>query len=158
MSDQLMPQKPQGGIPPVAGATPGGMPRAVPGGMPGVAPGDAMAGNVTKNLSIFDPKDFVILIKTMANDPRATVRDLLAKFGIDADGPVAQITQFLNKSMENATPLGQMKNIAAGARPNTALTPGGQPPVMPGRKPMVAPPRQPSPAGMEGLLNRLGGK
>lgn len=126
------------------------MPGAAPGGMPG-------GGGVEKNLSIFNPKDFVIMVKTMANDPQATVRDLLSRLGIEADGPVSQITEFISKGMENATPLGQMKNISAGAG-GTELSPGGQPPAMPGRKPMVQPPGAPTAGGMDGLLNRLGGK
>lgn len=98
------------------------------------------------------------MVKTMANDPKATVRDLLGRLGIDADGPVTQITDFLNKSKENATPLGQMKNIAAGAPgPDMAqLSPGGQPETMPGRKPMVSPPGAPTAGGIEGLLGKLG--
>jgi len=114
---------------------------------------------VEKNLSIFDPKDMIIMLKTMANDPQATVRDFLMKLGIDADGPVAQITQFIQKGMENATPLGQMKNIAGGGQPNqAAISPGGQPPTMPGRKPMVEPPMAPTAGGLSGLLNKMGGK
>lgn len=151
MSDMQMP----GGMGGMMGGKPpmgGGMP---PQGNPGMPP---QSGAVEKNLSIFNPKDFVIMVKTMANDPQATVRDLLSRLGIDADGPVAQITQFLQKGMENATPLGQMKNIALGAGPDTGLSPGGQPPVMPGRKPMVQPPSAPAPAGLSGLINRMGGK
>lgn len=139
MSDTLMPN-------PMTKMPPG------PNGPPPIQPG----GNVEKNLSIFNPKDFVLMVKTMANDPKATVRDLLGRLGIDADGPVTQITDFLTKSKENATPLGQMQNIAAGKAPDTELSPGGQPPTMPGRKPMVSPPGAPTAGGIEGLLGKLG--
>ena len=148
MSDMMGPKPPMGQM---SGGMPG--PAQPPQGMPGQP---SVGSNVEKNLSIFNPKDFVIMVKTMANDPAATVRDLLSRLGIDADGPVAQITDFIQKGMENATPLGQMKNMAGGA--STQLSPGGQPPVMPGRKPMVQPPSAPGLAGMEGLVNRLGGK
>lgn len=146
MADPMMGAQPP--MPSPQGSPAGGSP--MPGGMPG-------GGGVEKNLSIFNPKDFVIMVKTMANDPKATVRDLLSRLGIEADGPVSQITEFISKGMENATPLGQMKNISAGAG-GTELSPGGQPPVMPGRKPMVQPPAAPTAGGMDGLLNKLGGK
>ena len=124
MADQMM------GKPPVPGA-----PAPVPGGNP-----------VEKNLSIFNPKDFVLMVKTMANDPKSTVRDLLTRLGIDADGPVTQITDWLNKNMENATPLGQIKNMAGGGPMAESAPPQGEP-QMPGRKPMVQPPGAPSAGG-----------
>lgn len=145
MADPQMMQKPP--MPP-QGAPQGGPPM---GGPP--QPGGGMGG-IEKNLSIFNPKDFILMVKTMANDPKATVRDLLQRLGIDADGPVAQITDWLSKSMENATPLGQIKNMAGGGVPSTA--PQSEP-QMPGRKPMVQPPPAPTAGGMQGLMGKLGG-
>ena len=110
---------------------------------------------VEQNLSVFNPKDFVLMVKTMANDPKATVRDLLSRLGIDADGPVAQITDWINKSMENATPLGQIKNMAGGGQMAQAAPPEAGPQI-PGRKPMVQPPGAPTAGGIEGLLGKLG--
>jgi hypothetical protein len=133
---------------PTAGASQG-MPPA--GGLPGQFGGSA----VEKNLSIFNPKDFILMVKTMANDPKATVRDLLQRLGIDADGPVTQVTDFLMKSKENATPLGQIKNMAGAGPLATAGPPQGEP-QMPGRKPMVQPPPAPTAGGMDGLINKLG--
>lgn len=147
MSDQM----PRGVIPSMPKPQmPGGMPAGGPGGIPGAG------GNVERNLSIFNPKDFVLMIKTMANDPKATVRDLLARLGIDADGPVAQITQWLQKNMENATPLGQIKNMAGGGAVASPAAPQAEP-QMPGRKPMVQPPGAPTAGGIQGLMNRIGG-
>lgn len=129
-----------------------------PGG-PGGAPGGMPGGGVEKNMSIFNPKDFAILFTQIKNNPEMPVREFFAKMGLDVDGPVAQITQFLERSVENASPLGAMKNISAGqSGPGAELSPGGQPPVMPGRKPMVQPPGAPTAGGVEGLLNKLGGK
>lgn len=143
MSDTMMPN-PMGKAPMGAPVPPGPSPMGGP-----------MGSAVEKNLSIFNPKDFILMVKTMANDPKATVRDLLQRLGIDADGPVAQITEWLNKSMENATPLGQIKNMGGGGSiPSTAP----QEPQMPGRKPMVQPPPAPSAGGMSGLLSKLGGQ
>jgi hypothetical protein len=137
------PQMPPGGAP-----SPGGMPPGGPGGMP---PGGS---GVEKNLSIFNPKDLIIMIKTMANDPQAKVRDLLSRLGIDADGPVAQITDWLQRSKENATPLGQIKNMGGGPPVGSGMPPAE--PQMPGRKPMVSPPGAPTAGGMEGLLGKIG--
>ena len=105
-------------------------------------------------LSIFNPKDLIIMIKTMANDPQAKVRDLLSRLGIDADGPVAQITDWLQRSKENATPLGQIKNMGGGPPVGSGMPPAE--PQMPGRKPMVSPPGAPTAGGMEGLLGKIG--
>ena len=118
-------------------------------------PGAPMGSAVEKNLSIFNPKDFILMIKTMANDPQATVRDLLQRLGIDADGPVTQVTDFLMKSKENATPLGQIKNMAGGGQMPPGAPPQGEP-QMPGRKPMVQPPPAPTAGGMQGLISQLG--
>ena len=144
MSDSMMPN-PMGKAPMGAPVPPG----------PGQMPGAPMGSAVEKNLSIFNPKDFILMIKTMANDPQATVKDLLAKMGIDSDGPVAQITEWLQKSMENATPLGQIKNMGGGG-PLAGAVPQQGEPQMPGRKPMVQPPQAPTAGGMEGLIGKLG--
>lgn len=142
MMQKMPPQQPPMGQPPQGpmGQPPMGGPSAV-----------------EKNMSIFNPKDFAILFTQIRNNPEMPVRDFLMKLGIDVDGPVAQITEWLTKSVENVSPLGAMKNISAAAGGDAALGPGGQPPTMPGRKPMVQPPGRPAPAGMEGLLNKLGG-
>ena len=128
------------------------MPQQPTMGAPQQQPG--MGSNVEKNLSVFNPKDMILMLKTMANDPQATVRDFLSRIGIDADGPVAQITQWIQKGMENATPLGQMKNMGGGPPAGSGMPPAE--PEMPGRKPMVQPPGAPTAGGMEGLLGKLG--
>jgi hypothetical protein len=106
-----------------------------------------------KNLSVFNPKD-ANLIGSSGMSPDMSVRDFLAQQGIDVDGPVTQLVEMAKKQAMNANPMNKMRNIANDA----GLKPGGQPPTMPGVKPMVAPPGQPAPAGMEGLLNKLGGR
>lgn len=107
-----------------------------------------------KNLSVLNPKDANLMANSGQFSPDMTVRDFLSQQGVDVDGPVTQLVELAKKQTANANPMNKMRNMAADA----SLKPGGQPPTMPGVKPMVAPPGQPSPAGMEGLLNKLGGK
>ncbi len=133
MSDPMM-QKPQ-------------MPQQ---GMPQGAP----PSPVTKNLSMFNGRDAGLMQSTGQLSPNMSVRQFLEAQGVDVEGPVTQLVDMAKKQVENANPMNKMRNIAA----DTALQKGGQPNAQPGVKPMVAPPGQPSPAGMEGLINKLGGK
>lgn len=132
------------GMPPKSGMPPQGMPMS---GGRGPSP-------VEKNLSVFNPTDAALMSSSGKFNPTMTVRDFLTQQGIDVEGPVTQLIEMAKKQMENANPMNKMRNISADA----SLNPGGQPPTMPGVKPMVAPPGQPAPAGMEGLLNKLGGR
>jgi len=127
-------------------------PRMPPQGMPQGAPPQGPSP-VMKNLSVLNAKD-ANLIGSSGMSPDMSVRDFLAQQGIDVDGPVTQLVEMAKKQSQNANPMNKMRNIANDA----GLKPGGQPPTMPGVKPMVAPPGQPAPAGMEGLLNKLGGR
>lgn len=131
-----------------------GMP---PQGMP--PQGNPMSGGrqpspIMKNLSVLNPKDANLIGSSGQFSPDMTVRDFLAQQGIDVDGPATQLVEMAKKQSANANPMNKMRNIAA----DTGLKPGGQPSTMPGVKPMVAPPGQPAPSGMEGLLNKLGGR
>lgn len=109
---------------------------------------------VTKNLSALNPNDASLMAASGQISPDMSIRDFFQKQGIDVDGPVTQLVDFAKKQVQNANPINKMRNIASEA----SLKPGGAPPTMPGAKPMVAPPSAPAPSGMEGLLNRLGGK
>ena len=86
---------------------------------------------------------------------RPSIQSSMAKVAIHIGEPsfTAKDTK-AKKQVQNANPINKMRNIAADA----SFKPGGGPPTMPGVKPMVAPPSAPAPQGMEGLLNRLGGK
>lgn len=135
---------PMGAMPPKSGMPPQGLPMS---GGRGPSP-------VEKNLSVFNPTDAALMGVSGKMTPNMSVRDFLAQQGIDVDGPVTQLVELAKRQMANADPLTKMRNIAA----DSSLKQGGQPPTMPGVKPMVAPPGQPAPAGMEGLLNKLGGR
>lgn len=129
----------------------------MPQGMP--PQGQPMGGGrqpspMMKNLSVLNPKDANLMANSGQMSPDMSVRDFLAQQGVDVDGPVTQLVDLAKKQASNANPMNKMRNMSADA----SLKPGGQPPTMPGVKPMVAPPGQPSPAGMEGLLNKLGGR
>ena len=129
----------------------------MPQGMP--PQGQPMGGGrqpspVMSNLSALNPTDAKLIGQNSGITPNMTVRDFLSQQGIDVDGPVTQLADLAKKQMANANPMNKMRNIAA----DSSLKPGGQPPTMPGVKPMVAPPGQPAPAGMEGLLSKLGGR
>lgn len=121
----------------------GGMPKGMP---PGKSP-------VNDNLSNLNPNDASLQFASGQIRPDMTIRQYFATKGIDVDGPVSQLTDFMAKQQQNANPMNKMRNIAA----DTALQKGGQPQTMPGPKPMVQPPGQPAPAGIQGLLNKVGG-
>ena len=125
-----------------------------PGGMMGGAPGGAPGGGMMRNMSALNPNDAAVMGASGQFTPDMTVRDYLTKMGVDVDGPVTQLVDMAKKQMANANPLNKMRSMAA----DTSLKPGGQPQTMPGVKPMVQPPGAPAPAGIEGLLSRLGGK
>jgi hypothetical protein len=109
---------------------------------------------VSKNMSMANPMDAAMMGASGQVTPDMTIRDFFKQQGVDVDGPVTQLVEMAKKQMANANPMTKMRNIAA----DTALQKGGQPSTMPGVKPMVAPPGQPSPAGIEGLLGKLGGR
>jgi len=124
-----------------------------PPGMPQQRPGGGMPSPVMKNLSPMNPADLSLMAASGNFLPNTTIREAFSKVGIDVDGPLSQLTDYMQKMKQNANPIDKVRNIAA----DTALQRGGQPQQMPGVKPMVTPPGQPAPAGMEGLINRLGG-
>jgi hypothetical protein len=112
------------------------------------------ASPVTKNLSFLNPKDSALMASSGQINPNMSIRDFLAQQGVDVEGPVSQLVEMGKRQIANANPMTKARNIAA----DTALQKGGQPSPQPGVKPMVAPPGQPAPAGMEGLINKLGGR
>ena len=70
---------------------------------------------VESNRSWLNPTDALVRMGRIAQDPPRTVRDLLAREGIDVDGPIEQLAQFADRELSNAHPLGKMRNIADGA-------------------------------------------
>lgn len=119
--------------PMMAGPAPQGMP-------PKAAPNP-----VEKNLSPFNPNDLAAMKGSGRFTPDMTVRDYFGQLGVDVDGPVTQLVQLAQKGMENASPLGKMKNISADMQGSA----GARPPAQPNLGP-------PASGGLEGLIGRLG--
>lgn len=111
----------------------------------------AMPAGVFQNLSPMNPSDAKLMAASGQLSPDMTVRDYLGKMGVDVDGPVTQLLDMGKRMQENADPMMKMKNIAASA----SSKPGGMS-MMGGGKPPAAPMGQPGPAGLEGLVKKLG--
>lgn len=140
MSDMRPPMPPMGGGAPPAG----GMGARPPGG----GPSAAVAG-VEKNRSILNPTDAATMGARGQMDPNMSIRDWLGQFGVDVEGPVGQLQQFMKKQSQNANPLTKMQNIAqsgGGAPGGAPRPPTGGPPPMGG-----APPQQ----GVQDLMGGM---
>jgi len=122
---------------------PMGMP---PGAMPpGGGSRNPTQGAIEKNRSMMNPTDASVMMSRGDINQNMTVRDFFTKFGVDVDGPVAQLQQFAGDQANKANPLTKMSAIAnSGGRP-------GQPPMPQGRKPAVQ-----SQGGLGGLMTDLG--
>lgn len=113
-----------------------GMPRP---GMPpqgGGMGGDAM-GAVKQNMSIFNPTDATAMRESGQFRPDMTIRDFFAQQGVDVDGPVTQLLQFVKDQAQKASPLNKMQAIAgqgasqrAPAGPQAGQGPSAPPPEL----------------------------
>lgn len=83
------------------------------------------------NRSMMNPTDVASMASRGKLRPDMTVRELFSQFGVDVDGPVAQLDVFKQKTIENADPIKKMQNIAG--------------------QPGQAPQGQPAPMGLEQL-------
>lgn len=100
---------------------------------------------IKDNMSVMNPVDMAAMKQSGEFTPEMTVRDVLAKFGIDVDGPAEQLVQLATKHIENADMMQKMKNIGGqGAQPEQA-----PPPPAP-----TAPQQLPGGGGLEGLLTQ----
>ena len=89
-----------------------------------------MADAMEANRSMLNPADLAAM--KQQGDGGLTVRDFLAKNGVDVDGPMSQLTKFAQKQTENAGALGKMRNIAGAGQPpgmSPGMGGGGQPPM-----------------------------
>lgn len=83
---------------------------------------------VTANQSMLNPTDAMNMAAGGDVTSQMTVRDFMAKLGIDVDGPVTQLQQFAQRQTENAGGMSKMRNIAQAAGPSAPPAPGaGQP-------------------------------
>ncbi len=92
-------------------------PQAPPGG------GNPMDA-VKQNMSIFNPVDATAMRESGEITPQTTIREFFASKGIDVDGPVTQLVQFVQDQAQKAQPINKMKAIAGQGQ-------GGQPPAPP---------------------------
>jgi hypothetical protein len=98
---------------------------------------------VKDNMSIMNPVDQAYMKQSGEFNSEMTVRDMLAKFGIDVDGPAQQLVDFGMKQVENADPVRKMQNIAGQ---------GGQGGQMPPAPEQSAPQMPPGQGGLDSLL------
>lgn len=101
-----------------------------------------MADAMEANRSMLNPADLAAM--KQQGDGGLTVRDFLAKNGVDVDGPMSQLTKFAQKQTENAGALGKMRNIAASGQPQM---PPGMPGMGGGQPPM---------GGFDDIMKNLG--
>ena len=107
---------------------------------------------ISANSSMLNPADLAGMKGSMGGQGGGTVREFLAKVGIDVDGPVDQLVEFGKKQLANRTGMGKMKSMAGGAPPPGGPMPGGPPSAGP-------PPGGPMPSGPPpggGLKDLLG--
>ncbi len=109
-------------------------------------PGPATAA-IEKNRSILNPTDAATMQARGQMDPNMSIRDWLGQFGVDVEGPVGQLQQFMKKQSQNANPLTKMQNIAQGGR-------GGGAPAGAPRQPMGGAPPQQGVADLMGGMRR----
>lgn len=135
-----------GGAPPPPRPMGGGAP---PSGMGGPPMGTEDA--LRSKRSIFSGPDMA-MAKQSGELDNMSLRDFFSQAGVDVDGPVTQLLQFVTDQMKNADPLEKMKGIAGSTPPMDPLEGGGMPPGGP-------PPRGGQPGGMGGdPLDRLMGQ
>jgi hypothetical protein len=101
---------------------------------------DPMAA-IQSQQSIMNPTDASMMGQNGEITPEMTVREYLAKEGIDVEGPVTQLIDMAKGQMQMADPMNKMKAFA------------GRP--QPGQAPQPPAGRVPQGAGMERLLNQM---
>lgn len=94
-----------------------GKPMMPPQGMPQQGMGGGAMDAVKQNMSIFNPVDAAAMREGGQFSPDMTVRDFFAQQGVDVDGPVTQLLQFVKDQAKKASPLGKMQAIAGGGQP-----------------------------------------
>ncbi len=120
----------------MAGNMPQGMPPSSGGFM------GASQDPIKANMSAFNPVDLAAMKQSGAFSPDMKVKDVLAKIGIDVEGPASQLVEFAKNQVKNADPLGKMKSVAATAPVN---------PEVQGEAPAPGP--ESTPQGLESLMN-----
>lgn len=118
-----------------------------PGGRP-VNP-RVQGSNVMQNLSPMNPNDLGLMAASGEFTMNMTVAEWMQKVGIDVNGPMTQILDFVKRMQSNMDPLNKVR--AMGSMPR-----GASPPGAPGAPPQ-AQPQAPAPTGGLSTLLRGGG-
>lgn len=92
-------------------------------------------------LSTETPGDASMMAELGGFTPDTTVRELMGQMGIDVDGPITQLTGFMQQQEEMADPMNKMKAMAGGQG-----APQGQPP------PQAPPQGMPSSNPLDSLM------
>jgi hypothetical protein len=87
-------------------------------------------GKVKENMSIFNPVDATVMRESGQFPPDMTIRDFFAQQGVDVDGPMTQLLQFVKGQAQKASPLGKMQAIAGGAGQQGGGEPSAPPPEL----------------------------
>lgn len=80
--------------------------------------------------SMLNPADALAQAQTPGKRvrPGMSIREFLSTRGIDVDGPVEQLKQFVKGQFNNASQIGKVLNQPPGQPPATPQTPPQQPP------------------------------
>lgn len=101
------------------------MPMQPPQGKPmGGPPGGDAMGMMKQNMSIFNPVDATAMRESGEITQQTTIREFFASKGVDVDGPISQLVQFVQDQKQKANPLGKMQAMAGQGQ-------GQQPPAPP---------------------------
>lgn len=114
---------------------------------------DPMAGAMAQKakMSVFNPNDASAMAAGGMVKPGMTVRQVLEQFGIDVEGPAAQLQQLAQQQMQQRTASGK---AGMGGPPGAGGPPGMAPQGMRG---MAPPPQSPGmeSGGVEGLMRNI---
>jgi len=88
-------------------------------------------------LSLAHPGDPTMMAQMGGFDQNTTVRQLFESLGVDVDGSISQLTQFVEKQEELADPMNKMKVMAGqGQAPQQGQAPAPAPQQMPPSDPL----------------------
>lgn len=91
--------------------------------MQGPQPGGDPMSAMKQNMSIFNPVDATAMRESGEITQQTTIREFFASKGVDVDGPITQLVQFVQDQAQKAQPLNKMKAMA-GQGPQSPMMAG----------------------------------